>query len=302
MDRAGAIPRDRGVVRVGILASVALVTALTVGTVVGGPAHGAGTSPQIPGSPAAPSATEVSPVCTTATPASVLGPATALPAKPTTTVVMPVGGVRTFTATSSNLYVDTGTQLVTYTLGGARVSSFALPARFAGSAYPIYQPVVDPSGDIYLSSYYGAAVDKFSPSGALLWSVDPNGGNPTAIFGLGSGASYTVAVSIVQGTGASLLLDPASGSVTGTFPLVAGMDDYVTQEVGGNLLHSGDGYVDTVDPTGRVVATFGARNTKGVGQRTAAGTQFYYPGQALQGPDGTVYTADPLHTLSLIHI
>ena len=52
------------------------------------------------------------------------------------------------------------------------MSPFALPANFGG-ADEVYQPVVDPSGNIYLSSYYGTAVDKFSPTGALLWSVDP---------------------------------------------------------------------------------------------------------------------------------
>jgi len=296
MDRAGAIPRDSGAVRVGVLATVALVAALTVGT-VSAPAHGAASAPQIPGSPAAPTAAEVSPVCTTSTPASSLGPASTVPTRPTSTVVVPVGGVRTFAATSTDLYVDTGSRLITYTLAGTQVSSFALPPGFAGSAHPIYRPVVDPSGDIYLSSYYGSAVDKFSPSGTLVWSVDPNGGNPTAIYGLGSGSSFSVAVSIVQDGAASLLLDPATGAVTGTFPLVAGVNDYVTQEVGGDLLHSGDGYVDTLDPTGRVLATFGASHIEGVAQHTGSGTQFSYPGQAVQGPDGTVFTADPLHTL-----
>ena len=72
------------------------------------------------------------------------------------TVVTPSGGVTGFTATSTDLYVNTGTQLVTYTLTGAQVSSFTLPAGFT-SADSASQPVVDPSGDIYLSSYYGAA-------------------------------------------------------------------------------------------------------------------------------------------------
>ena len=58
-------------------------------------------------------------MCRTTTPASVLGPATSLPAHPTSTVVTPSGGVVNFAATASALYVDTGTRLVTYSLSGA---------------------------------------------------------------------------------------------------------------------------------------------------------------------------------------
>ncbi len=101
-------------------------------------------------------------------------------------VVTPSGGVTDFAATSSALYVDNGTQLVTYSLSGAEQSAFALPALFTKSY--ANTPVIDPSGNIYLSSYYGQKVDKFSPSGTLLWSVDPGDDNPTGIFGVGSGA------------------------------------------------------------------------------------------------------------------
>ena len=33
------------------------------------------------------------------------------------------------------------------------------------------------------------------------------------------------------------------------------------------------------------------------GAHTGSGTQFDYPAQATQGPDGTIYTADPLDTI-----
>jgi hypothetical protein len=210
---------------------------------------------------------------------------------------MPSGGVDNFTTTATNLYVDTGSQLVTYTLAGALVSSFALPTHFAGGADEVYQPLIDAAGNIYLSSYYGAAVDKFSPTGTLLWSVDPPGGNPTAIYSTGSGASFQVVVSLVQDTAASVVLNQSTGAVTGTFPLVVGTNGYVTQESGGNLLYSANGYVETVSPTGRVLSTFGSENIEGNGTHTGSGTQFYYPAQAVQGPDGTIYTADPLHTM-----
>jgi len=297
MDRAGAIPRRSRFSRGVVIGIATLVTGLTVGINLTGTAHATAPPPQIAGSPAAPTASEISPVCTTTTPASTLGPATNLPSQPTSTVVKPPGGVDNFTATATDLYVDTGSQLITYTLAGAQVSAFTLPAQFAGNADEVYQPLVDPSGDIYLSSYYGTAVDKFSPTGTLLWSVDPQGGNPTAIFSTGSGANFTVVVSLVQDTSTSVVLSPTTGAVTGTFPLVVGTTGFVTPESDGNLLFSANGYVETVDPTGKVLSTFGAPNIEGNGQHTGSGTQFYYPAQAVQGPDGTIYTADPLSTM-----
>jgi len=257
---------------------------------------GAATSPpvpQIPGSPAAPTADEITPICTTTTPAAVLGPSSTLPADPTSTLVNPSGGVVNFAATSSDLYVDTGTQLVTYTLSGSKVASFALPAHFTGNSSS--SPVVDPSGDIYLSSYYGQLVDKFSPSGTLLWSADPQGGNPIGLFSVGTGAHFQLVVSLVQDSKSSLVLDQANGSVAGTFALVD--HGFVTQESDGNLLYSANGYVETVSPSGQELSSFGSSHIEGAGVHTGSGTQFYYPAQAAQGPDGTIYTADPLYTV-----
>ena len=275
---------------------VALISAVTVGLSVTSDANASSPTPQIPGSPAAPSASEISPVCTTTTPASVLGPSTVLPGNPTSTVVTPSGGVQNFAATATNLYVDTGAKLITYTLAGTQVSSFALPSSF-GNADEVYQPVIDPSGDIYLSSYYGTAVDKFSPSGTLLWSVDPQSGNPNAIFPVGSGANFQVAVSLAQNTTSSLTLNPTTGATNGTFPLVVSQSSYVTQEAGGDYLLAANGYIETLSAAGQLLSTFGAPNIEGNDQHTGSGTQFYYQGQAVQGPGGTIYTADPLYTM-----
>ena len=276
------------------IASVAAIIA--VGVPVAVPAHASSPSPQIPGGPAAPTAAEVSPICTTTTPASALGPSASLPANPVSKLVTPAGGVTGFAATSSGLYVDNGTELITYTLGGAQVSAFTLPAAVAGGN-SITSPVIDPSGDIYLASYYGKVVDKFSPTGALLWSTDPQGGSPTALFSVGTGASWQLVASIGQDSAASPELNTATGSVAGTFPLVSKDNGYVTQGIGGNLLYSSNGYVETVSSTGQVLSTFGAPNIEGNGVHTGSGTQFYYPGQAVQGADGTIYTADPLNTI-----
>ena len=297
MNRAGDYETGRGHRRARAVGSIALATVVIAGATVLGTAHATASPPQITGSPAAPTAAEVSPICTTTTPASVLGPSTStLPASPVSTLVSPTGGVVNFSATSTDLYVNTGTQLITYTLAGAKVSSFTLPAAF-GAADEVSQPVVDPSGNIYLSSYYGTAVDKFSSTGTLLWSVDPSTGNPTGLFSVGTGANFQLVVSLTQNSSTSLVLATSTGASTGTFPLIDRIGDYVTQESGGNLLFSGNGYVETVGPTGQALSTFGAPNTEGNGVRTGSGSQFYYPAQAVQGSDGTVYTADPLHTM-----
>ena len=280
-----------------ILTAVVLVA---VTSVMGGlfSAAGAGSpTPQIPGSVAAPTAAEISPICQAPDTTGVLGPSSTLPSTPTSTLISPPGGVVNFTALSTGIYVNTGSKIITYTLGGSEVSSFSLPAGIAQqNGNEVSQPVVDTTGDIYLSSYYNQVVDKFSPSGALLWSVDPAGGNPTGLFPVGSGSSEQVAVSLTQNHADSDLLNPTTGAISGTFPLVDDFD-YVTTESDGDLLVSGNGYVQTLSPTGTVLSTFGSRQVEGAGVHTGSGSQFYYPAQAVQGPDGTIYTADPQSTI-----
>jgi len=278
------------------MAAATLVLVASLAVVIG-PRIGGAASSQIPGSPAAPTAAETSPQCTTTNPAAVLGPqSSSLPSKPVSTVVTPSGGVTGFTATSSDLYVNNGTQLVTYSLTGARQGAFTLPTSFdTGSV--VSQPVVDPSGDIYLASYYAQKVDKFSPGGTLLWSVDPSGGNPTGLFSVGTGGSFQVVASLTQNNSSSDVLNPSTGATTGTFPLVDRIGDFVTEESGGDLLFTGNGYVETVSPTGAALATFGSPNIEGNNLHTGSGAQFFYPAQAVQGADGTIYTADPLYTV-----
>ena len=166
------------------------------------------------------------------------------------------------------------------------MASFALPATFGGGD-EVYQPVVDPSGDIYLSSYYGTARSTSSrPTGTLLWSVDPAvRATRRPSSRVGTGASFQLVVSLVQDTASSLVLNPShrrgSRELSPRRRLRA---SYVTQEAGGDLLFSANGYVETLSPTGQVLVHFGSPNIEGNGQHTGSGTQFYYPAQAVQGP------------------
>lgn len=275
-----------------------LVGLTVVGSALGvfmGNVHADPPTPQIPGGVAAPTAAEVSPICNAPDPSKVLGPAPSPPANPTSTLVTPPGGVASFTATSTNLYVLNSSQLITYTLSGSEVSVFALPPGFSAGDSPS-QPVVDPSGNIYLSSYYGMKMDKLSPTGQVIWSVDPEGGSPTGIFSVGIGAAFELMVSVTQNSSGSEQVNLNTGAVSGFFPLFDN-SDFVTQESDGNLLFSGNGYVETISPTGTVLSSFGSSQDQSNGLHTGSGTQFEYPAQAAQGADGTIYTADPLDTI-----
>ncbi len=162
---------------------------------VGQPAHAGSPTPQISGSVAAPAATGSARSAPPPTPPAYSAPRPP-PSNPTSTLITPPGGVVNFTATSTDLYVDTGSQLITYTLAGSR-GQLVQPSTGHRQPYgnEVSQPVVDPSGNIYMSSYYDQVLDKFSPNGRLLWSVDPQGCNPTGLFSIGTGSGFELAVS-----------------------------------------------------------------------------------------------------------
>jgi hypothetical protein len=276
---------------------VALSLATTA--LIGATSPAGATSPQatglLPGSVAAPTAGAISPVCSALDPTQNLGPKPAYPAHPIRTVVAPSAGVVNFSATAHKLYINTGATIVISTLGGSRLGSFALPAKLAGGNQ-ITAPVVAPDGDIFIAGYAGKTVDKFSPAGKLIWSVDPGEGNPTGLFALGAGSGFAIAVSTEQDRSSSAVLNLTTGAVERQFPYVDN-GGFVTQLPDGHLLTTGDGYVTTLDSSGRVLSRFGSSRTEGDGVHTGSGTQFYYPAQAVQGVDGTIYSADPLDTI-----
>jgi hypothetical protein len=263
--------------------------------------------PQIAGSVAAPSASATTPSCELLDPSTELGPAVTPPAHPVTTLVSPPGGVWTFSATSSALYVLNGNGLYVYTLSGTLVARLAVPSAITtnmnnGASIgdnEISEPVVDPAGDIYLSSYYGGSVAAISPSGSLLWVAHPGGGNPTNIFAATSGSGqFELGVSTIQAPSSSYLYD-AAGDQVGTASLWVSASGYTTQENNGDILYAdGAGYVQTWDPSGQTeISEFGSPHIQGSAQYTGGPYQFFYPGQAVQGADGNIYTADGLSTI-----
>jgi len=260
-----------------------------------------GSQARTSGGVAGPDSSQASPVCDApgGELAKSLGPAPQLPANPVQVVATPTGGVQTFSVLRGVIYVDTGSQLITYSLSGSERSSFSLPESIQ-NANEISGPVVGPDGSIYLASYYGMVVDKFSSSGRLLWSRDPSGGNPTGLFSVPSSGRFELAVSLTQDDHRSVVLN-SSGQQVGIFPLV---DDngYVSSEPDGDLLYSGNGYVETLSKGGRRLSVFGSGRIEGAGGHTGGPYQFFYPGQAILGPDQVIYTADAPETFEATSI
>jgi hypothetical protein len=266
-------------------------------------------SDPIPGSVPGPAAVSATPGCDLAQISSTVGPAGAA-APGIATVVSPPGGAATFAATSSDLYVVNGgaTGLGIYSLSGARITSFPLPASITTNRYNgqpvgnngISQPVIDPSGNIFISSYYAGNVVELSPTGSVLWSADPSGGLPTSIFALRSpSGAWELGVSIAEdSTQSSVYTD--SGAPAGSVPLWESLAAYTSTESNGDLLVStGTGYVQTWNPTGtEQLSEWGSSDLHAAGQYTGGPFSFFYPDQAVQGQDGNIWAGAGLANIT----
>jgi hypothetical protein len=276
----------------------------TPGVTTGGPVSARSgpsgpTSAPISGTVPAPSAAAASPTCTLPDLRSALGPEATLPTRPLHQIVQPSGGVDTFAVTSDAIYVLGGRGLSIYALDGKLRHSFALPSTFTKYGdNGVSQPVVSPDGSIYLSSYYGQVAAAFSSTGKSLWTVHPD--NPLNTFAITSQAgAFELAVSTTADSRASEVYS-ASGQKVGTTNLVAALGTTVSTGRHRDLLYSHAGYVQTWSGDGRkLLSTFGSGATAGRGEHTGGPYGFYYPGQAAQAGNGTIYNADPLDTLTV---
>ncbi|MCL6092210.1 MAG: hypothetical protein M1435_04620, partial [Actinobacteria bacterium] len=251
-------------------------------------AQGASTVPPGPGGSVGPPSSEnVTPVCGDPHPASSLGPTPSLPSHPVQ-IVAGTFAVQGFTVTSSAIYVFDGARLRTYSLSGKAEGSFSLPKQFKG---PVTGPLVDSSGDIWMDSYYGGRLDKFSPSGRVLWSSRsyPN----SSIVGIQTRAGFRVGVTGHGYKHTRLLRD--SGQSGGSLPLA--LTGFVSQVPGGGWLVSGGGYVRIYSPSWHLLSSFGNPQTAAPSY-SGAPHGFYYQGSALQATaGGPIYTIDPTGTI-----
>jgi hypothetical protein len=251
---------------------------------------------QVAGSVPAPTGSAVTAVCGSVNPAAIQGPQAQLPDPAIHTLASPSGGIIDFTVSHNIIYVEAQTALLTYHLSGKRIRSFALPHALWSSSLNSSSLVVDGQGNVYVSNYQNKTIDKLSPKGRLLWSKATSG-YPVGLFALGGSTNFRLAVSYFQSPKSSQLFD-ASGRPRGTTPVVTASNEFVTQAPDGDLLVAANGNVQIKDRTGRhVLREFGSVDTKGQGVHTGGPYQFYYQGQAVEGPGGTIYTADPLTTI-----
>ena len=175
-DRRPRMPR-RGPVGAALVSVLVLVVVLAASLVT---AHAGRPTPQIHGSVAAPTAADISPICDAPDPTGILGPSSTLPSNPTSTLVTPPGGVVNFTATrqrplrrhrepADHLHpVGHRGQLVHPSVRrSSTVTATRSPSRSSTRRGTSTSPATTDQ-----------VLDKFSPTGQLLWSVDPGGRQP----------------------------------------------------------------------------------------------------------------------------
>lgn len=294
------LPRRPGaLLATGLLAATCVAGAWSFGTpVAGASAPLPPVRSSVPGSVPGPPLSSVDPVCGVPGPGTttLLGPRRELPANPLTPLVQPVGGLRNFAVSSAGIVVNTGSTIMEYSLSGQLTGSFSLPSAFSNFTSGVTAPLLLPGGEIVLASYYGKTVDGFSPGGTVLFSVDPDGGNPTGAFEVMNPSRHVRLAVSLRDARKSVLLE-ANGSRIGTFPLV---DDsgFVTTEPNGDLLYGAGGFVTEWNPTAtKVITRFGSSELRGRDSHTGGPYGFYYQGQAVAGPDGAIYTIDPNDTI-----
>ena len=284
--------RARWALPVKVLATICAVTSVTILALDAHASQSLSTVLGPGGGIPAPSASAVTPTCGLPDAATSLGPAPTLPTDPVT-VVAGTFTVYGFDVTSQNIYVFNGTDIDIYTLTGTSVSSFQLPAAFTGSiAGADSGPFVDPSGNIWMGSYYGDEIAEFSATGQVIWSSSayPN----SNLFAFTSPSGYRLGITRAGGSTTQLLDD--SGMDAGTLPIV--LHGLVSQDPSGNLLVSSAGYVSAYNLSGNLLWKYGSSLTAGAGSYAGGPYHFYYQGEALEPvAGGPVYTLDPLSTI-----
>jgi hypothetical protein len=247
----------------------------------------------VPRSVAAPTAT-VTPHCGNTVVGPAPGPSPNLPTTPFDTVARPTGGIVALSVNSSGVFVETPTQLIISRLSGAVIHSIELPSALRSTELNSSSLVVDEAGDTYLINYQTGALDKISPAGRILWAKTV--GHPTSAFALGSGRSFRIAVSEVGRSGSQVF--DAAGRPDGAIPLYLPQGAYATETTDGDLLVAVGGQFRIMNPTGaQLLREFGSQQTEGKDAHTGGPYQAYYPGAAVEGPDGTIYTADPIYDI-----
>jgi F5/8 type C domain len=242
---------------------------------------------------AIPAAAGVTASCELPDPSKELGPAASLPAQPITRTIRPAGGIWTMSVTSNRVYVVNGDGLLIYNLAGSLLGTYPLPHSLtAHGDNEVSAPIVDPSGNAWISSYYGQTVVEIGPRGNIVRTLRVKG-DPLNSFGLRSPkGAWELGVTTLQPKGSSLVYDE-QGSRTGSVPLRESPTGFTSPGPHGDILYTtGRGLVQTWNPTGtRMLSEFGTASGTAQADRTGGPLAFYYADQATYD-NGTVYAAD----------
>ena len=264
---------------------------------------GVGTSNQVPGSIAAPSASSITSSCQMPLAARELGPRPLLPGNPFSKVISPEGGFDEMSVSASGVYTVGVAGVGVYSLTGRLRARFTLPSRLmARNPTDFSQPVVDPAGHIFLSSRTGGWVAELSAHGSLLRTL-PVRGEPTNIFALQAGStlkSFELGVSTTTLRSSSLAFDEA-GHYVGQVAFRAATAGSVTSGDGNRIVYSdGKGFVEVWDPSGKTMESrFGSQALHGIDSYTGGPYSFEVAGQAAAGPRGTIYAVSGPNALTV---
>lgn len=253
----------------------------------------AATANQVPGSIAAPSASSITSSCQMPSPAQELGPRPPLPGNPFSKTILPQGGFDEMSVSVSGIYTVGAAGVDIYSLTGQLRDRFALPSPLmVHKPTDFSQPVVDPSGDIFLSSRTGGWVAELSDHGSLLRTL-PIRGEPTNIFALHAGSAsetFELGVSTTTLSSSSLVFDEG-GHYLGQVAFEAAAGGWVTNGGLNQVVYSdGKGFVEVWDPSGKTMESrFGSQALHGVDTYTGGPYSFDVAGQAVAGPRGNIY-------------
>ena len=225
------------------------------------------------------------------------GPATTLPANPTSTVVTPRRGGRLHRHVHRPLRQHGHPAGHLHAVRHRGVARSPCPAGFTGRANEVSatggRPVRRHLPRLLLRHSWWTSS---RPTGTLLWSVDPGGGQPDRDLRRGHRAPTSQWRSAWCRTRRrSDVLDPATGAVTGTFPLCRRRRLRHPRDRRRPPLLRPTATSKTVSPDRHRARPPSAHPTS----RATASTPGRGPSSTTRprpsrAPDGTIYTADPL--------
>ncbi len=262
-----------------------------------------GPANQVPGSIAAPRASSITSSCQMPTPAQELGPRPLLPGNPFSRVISPQGGFDEMSVSASRIYTVGAGGVDVFSMTGQLLDRFALPARLvAHKPTDFSQPVIDPSGQIFLSSRTGGWVAELSAHGSLLRTF-PIRGEPTNIFALQAGSAsktFELGISTTTLSSSSLVFDEG-GHYMGHVAFKAATAGWVTTGATHQVIYSnGKGFVQVWDSSGKTMESrFGSQALSGIDSYTGGPYSFDVAGQAAAGPHGTIYAVSGPNALTV---